>query len=116
MPQDMELLYQKFQTSGQPSVKLELALTGLFAEGCSQTQKRNFEKYIQLRIRPAVQRLLERDEPDKLALLAQRGWLPEPVLEDCLRYAMDQKQAQGFIWLLQYKTTTFGFRDRDLSL
>lgn len=116
MSQDRELLYQKFQTSGQPSVKLELALTGLFLEGISQTQKQIFEKYIQLRIRPAVQMLLDREALDKLSVLAQRGWIQEPVLEDCLRYAMEKKQIQGCIWLLRYKAQTFGFRDRDLSL
>lgn len=116
MTQNPEMLYQKFQTSQQPAVKLDLALSGFFSEDFTQTQKQTFGNYIKLRIRPAVQLLLDREELDQLSVLMQHGWIQKSVLEDCLRYAIERKQIQGFLWLMHYKKENFGFRDRDLSL
>lgn len=110
-------LYQKFKTSAQPAVRLELALQGFFCEdGFTDAQRRAFGDYLKLRIRPAAEVLIQRDALDKLQVLEAQGWMNGAVVEDCLNMAIRQKKTQAFLWLLELKTEKYGFRDRDFDL
>jgi len=111
-----ENLYRKFQTCLQPALRLNYALAGFFGEDTEPTQKQAYGDYIRMRIRPAVQLLMDREETEKLSFLEALGWLQESVLDDCLGYAIRKKRVRSFIWLLNCKARHFGFRDRDLSL
>lgn len=111
-----ESLYQKFQTCQQAALRLDYALAGFFGEDTAPDRKQAYGNYLRIRIRPAVQRLLEREETEKLPVLEAQGWLQASVLDDCLSHAIRQRQVQGYIWLLHCKARHFGFRDRDLSL
>ena len=109
-------LYLKFQTCQQAPLRLDYALDGFFGEESAPAQKQAYGDYIRMRIRPAVQRLMDWEETEKLSVLEAQGWLQVSVLDDCLGYAIRKKQVQSFIWLLNCKARLFGFRDRDLSL
>ena len=109
-------LYQKFHTCQQAALRLDYALTGFFCEDTAAAEKQAYGDYLRMRIRPAVQRLMDREETEKLPVLEAQGWLQESVLDDCLDHAIRKKQVQSFIWLLNCKARHFGFRDRDLSL
>ena len=110
-------LYQKFKTSSQPAVRLELALRGFFCEdGFTDVQRKAFGDYLKLRIRPAAEALIQRDDLNKLQVLESQGWMTAAVVEDCLNIAIRQKKTQAFLWLLELKTEKFGFRDRDFDL
>ena len=55
-------LYQKFMSSRQAAVRLELALLGFFQpDGYTDKQHCDFGSYLRLRIRPAAEALIQRD-------------------------------------------------------
>lgn len=117
MSESNDIFYEKFLTSQQAAVRLEMALRGfLVPEGFTQEQHRAFEAYLKERIRPAVQRLIERDEWEKLSVLEEQGWLSSAVIEEGLSVAIAQKKTAAFLWLLQQKAEKYGFHDRDLEL
>lgn len=110
-------LYQKFKTSAQPAVRLELALRGFFGENeLTDSQREAFGAYLKLRIRPAAEVLIREDELDKLQALEAMGWIDGAVTEDCLNIAIRLKKPQAFIWLLGVKTEKYGFQDRNFDL
>ena len=75
-----DALYQKFMSSKQAPVRLELALSGFFQpDGYTDKQHRDFGDYLRLRIRPAAEALIQRDALDKLQVLEGTG------LDGCFR-------------------------------
>lgn len=111
------MLYDKFMTSGQAAVRLELALRGFFApDGFTPQQHDAFGAYLRERIRPAAQLLLEREEWEQLKVLNAQGWLSRAVVEDLLTAAIAEKNTTAFLSLLQLKAEKYGFPDRDLEL
>ena len=74
-----DALYQKFMSSKQAPVRLELALSGFFQpDGYTDKQHRDFGDYLRLRIRPAAEVLIQRDALDKLQVLEELGWNGKP--------------------------------------
>ena len=104
-----DALYQKFMSSKQAPVRLELALSGFF-------QPDGYTDYLRLRIRPAAEALIQRDALDKLQVLEELGWMDASVIEDCMDYAIRNQKTQAFIWLLERKTRKYGFHDRSFDL
>ena len=110
-------LYQKFMSSRQATVRLELALLGFFQkDGYTDKQHCDFGSYLRLRIRPAAEALIQRDALDKLQALEELGWMDASVIEDCMDYAIRNQKTQAFIWLLERKTRKYGFHDRCFDL
>ena len=76
-----DALYQKFMSSKQAPVRLELALSGFFQpDGYTDKQHRDFGDYLRLRIRPAAEALIQRDALDKLQVLEELGWMDASVI------------------------------------
>ena len=112
-----DVLYQKFMSSKQAPVRLELALSGFFQpDGYTDKQHRDYGDYLRLRIRPAAEALIQRDALDKLQVLEELGWMDASVIEDCMDYAIRNQKTQAFIWLLERKTRKYGFHDRSFDL
>lgn len=112
-----DALYQKFMSSKQAPVRLELALSGFFQpDGYTDKQHRDFGDHLRLRIRPAAEALIQRDALDKLQVLEELGWMDASVIENCMDYAIRNQKTQAFIWLLERKTRKYGFHDRSFDL
>ena len=102
-----DALYQKFMSSRQAPVRLELALSGFFQpDGYTDKQHRDFGDYLRL----------QRDALDKLQVLEELSWMDASVIEDCMDYAIRNQKTQAFIWLLERKTRKYGFHDRSFDL
>ena len=112
-----DALYQKFMSSKQAAVRLELALLGFFqSDGYTDKQHRDFGDYLRLRIRPAAEALIQRDALEQLQTLEELGWMDASVIEDSMDYAIRNQKTQAFIWLLERKTMKYGFHDRCFDL
>lgn len=112
-----DALYQKFMSSKQAAVRLELALLGFFqSDGYTDKQHRDFGDYLRLRIRPAAEALIQRDALEQLQTLEELGWMDASVIEDCMDYAIRNQKTQAFIWLLERKNRKYGFHDRSFAL
>lgn len=69
-----ETMYQKFLTSQQAAVRLDIALNGFFAENSFTPQQKNdFADYLKMRIRPAIQSLIEQDDTDRIRRMDLMG-------------------------------------------
>ena len=112
-----EAFYQKFISSKQEPVRLELALQGYFASDEIQEAHRNaLGDYLRRRIRPAAEALIQQNELAKLQILEAQGWMNLSVMEDCLEMTIRLKKTEAFIWLLGIKAEKYGFPDRVFDL
>ena len=111
-------LYRKFSESKQESVKLSAALDGFFTknEYPQQGHQEEYRAYLRRRIRPAVEKLIEDEDVEKMQLLEEQGWFGEKELEVFLQTARVQKKTAALVWLLQLKDEKYGYKDRDFSL
>lgn len=108
--------YQKFLTSQQASVKLEIALDCFFRDNIPQTHRTAYGTYLRQRIRPAVEALIAQDHVDLLEQLDEMGWFPEAQTDDFLKIAAAERKNESLIWLLQLKAQKTGFQKPDFSL
>lgn len=129
---DSREAYRKFKESRQEKLRLEIALQELLkdrkkaqksdqgdipkkgdcdAEGCGAFPK-EYEDYIKLRIRPAMETLVRGGEVDKIEILARYGWIKEEQMEGFLRMALRQDNRAVLLCLLHLKNREFGFRDK----
>ena len=117
MEEQANIMYQKFLSSQQAAVRLELALCGYFTEeGFTSAQKQAFADYLQMRIRPALQSLISQEDTDRILRMDALGWINGAMVEEGLLYATQQKKTQSFICLLKIKAEKFGFHDRNFDL
>lgn len=112
----MDTLYQRFLETKQEPLRLSAALTGFFLDGVEEPQRQAYGAYLKRRIRPAAAALVETEDTDRLARLADLGWLDRPALEACIQTARERKKFAALVWLLRLKQAQFGFPDRDFSL
>ena len=108
----MDVLYEKFQASQQPPVKLSIAL----AEGFREDAPAAYGQYLRLRGRPAAEELICREDTEKLEQMAARGWFPGSQIDGLLRFAADRGKNEALLWLLEWKKENRGFDRRDFSL
>ena len=108
--------YEKFRTTGQAAIKLRIAAEEFLKEGLPEEQKKDYGNYLQLRIRPAVELLIEDNRLDGLSQLEQLGWLPHNQMDDFLEMAWNHRRNSAFLWLLRLKSEKIGFTPRDFSL
>lgn len=110
------VLHQKFCTSRQERVRLELALRGFFQEETEETHRLEYAQYLKRRIRPAAEALIASEDWEHLKSLEALGWLDAAVVEDCLKTAVRLKKTQAFLWLLDVKAKKYGFPDKSFDL
>ena len=111
-------LYRRFSESKQESVKLSSALDGFFVknEHPQQGHRKEYGDYLRRRIRPAMERLIENEDVEKMQLLEELGWFGEKELEGFIKAARVHKKTAALVWLLRLKVEKYGYKDRDFSL
>lgn len=90
-------LDEKFLTSQQESVKLDIALWRYF-EG-----QKKYESYLSRRIHPAGERLIQQEDNRKLKCFLETFSVEGPVLEDFLLKAEKYKNTEAQLILLRRK-------------
>lgn len=110
----MDERYQKFITSKQEPLRLSIALED-FDRTDGEVQAA-YKQYLHRRLQPAAAALIETDDTERLARLAEQGWFTAKLTDDLIRLAREKKKTAALVWLLRWKGERYGFRDKDLSL
>lgn len=101
----------------QHAAKLEEAMQGYFETAEKNSEKcMEYEKYLKLRIRPLMEKLIEEENIDFMEIAAKKGWFGKTQLDDFIRYAGEKHSLSSFAWLLNWKKKIYGFEDKDFSL
>lgn len=112
-----EKLFQKFKSSGQEPIKMALSLWGYFhSEGIKESWRKEFETYLKIRIRNAVEALIEEDEPEKIQVFEEAGWFGEVQLDGFLKIARERQKMQALLYLMNLKNEKYGFKDQEFLL
>lgn len=113
----MQEAYEKFLTTKQEALKLRIALEEFFSnDNLEERERRAYETYLQKRIRPAIEVLIEKEEAEKILQLESLGWFRESELEHFLDMAGKKGRPVSWMTLLKIKKEKYGFHDRDFSL
>ena len=116
MEMNREQRYDKFRTSLQAKVKLEIALEDFFTPGLPDVCRNAYGAYLRQRIRPAVELLIEQEDTEKLEALDRLGMLPTNLVDGFLQTAVNRRKNAAMVWLLRKKQDCLGFAPRDFSL
>ena len=108
--------YEKFRESRHAAVKLEIALEEFFLEETPEKARKDYGDYLRLRIRPAVEELIAREDVEHLQALEDLGWIPHSQLDGFLGTAARLRKNAALVWLLGLKQATLGFPGEDFSL
>lgn len=111
-----EELDQKFLTSAQEKVKLEIALVRYFEIKKEGDLKESYQKYLLKRFRPAMEELLEKKENKKMRQLFLEKEMSQGLLEELLLMASKKHNTEAFLWLLSQKEARYGFEKGDMEL
>lgn len=112
-----EKLYEKFSTSKQEPVRLAVALRGFFLEdGVTQEEREAYAAYLKIRIRPAMEELIQEEAVEKMEKIEALGWFGQPQLEVFIRLARSRKKTASLMWLLHLKDKKYGYQQKDFSL
>jgi hypothetical protein len=106
---------QKFLESKQEPLRLAIALERFFETEQPELKER-YGRYLKMRIRPAMERLIETGALRKIEELIGYADLDERMLDEFMEMAMKRKQTEILVYLLKRKREQFGFSDRDFSL
>ena len=71
------------------------------------------EKYLRLRIRPAMEILLEEE---RMQCLEEQGWFGRKELDGFIHSASEKEKLRSLIWLLHLKNEKYGYTGKDFSL
>ncbi|MGI6094380.1 MAG: hypothetical protein ACOYBL_02995 [Lachnospiraceae bacterium] len=107
---------ERFQNSSQEKVKLTIALKRYFEVSEDDPFKKIYGDYLQYRIWPAMEMLIEKEDLKKLQVVWEQNWITKDQLERGLQYAREMGKLQAHVWLMQRKTERFSFAGKDFSL
>lgn len=106
----------KFNTSRQEPVRLDIALEEFFRPELESAAKEIYGAYLKRRLRPAAAALIDREDVVRLEALRRQRWLTLPLVDESIDHARRGKRTASLIWLLSVKDKDFGWQDRDFSL
>ena len=109
-------VWKKFSETKQEPVKMATALWGFFLKDGEPEQKKVYAEYLKLRIRNAVETLIEEDEPEKIEVLEQAGWFGRKEVEDFIRTARERQKLQALVYLMKLKDTCYGYQEEEWEL
>ena len=113
MEKEQNMLYRKFQTTGQERIKLACALEGFFSEEEDQKeQKADYREYLKRRIRPAMEKLIKEEDTAGIELLEAQGWFGEKELELFIRIARQERSLESLVWLMKLKDYKYGYTEK----
>ena len=93
---------EKFLTTKQESIKLNIALTRFFETESAQWQER-YASYLKKRFRPAIFALITEGNLSKIEILCGYGWYTEKMLPEFIETAQKQNQLEIFLYFLNLK-------------
>lgn len=74
------------------------------------------EKYLRLRIRPAMELLIENEDTEKMEQLEKYGWFSVKELDGFIKCAQEKEKLRPLVWLLYLKDRKYGYQEKDFSL
>lgn len=77
---------------------------------------REAQKYLKLRIRSAMELLIEKEDTERMEQLEKCGWFSENELMVFIRYAQEKTKLRALVWLLHLKDKKYGYPKKDFSL
>lgn len=111
----MQMDYEeKFLTTRQERIKLNIALTRFF-EVASDEWKERYGAYLKKRFRAAMNVLIEEGNLFKIEQLCDNDWYTERMLQEFMEYARQKDQLEIFVYLLRLKREKFGFLNHNLN-
>lgn len=98
--------------------KLEQALDIYFQDKLDGESEefREAQKYLKLRIRPAMELLIEREDTEGMEQLERCGWFSAKELESFIRCAQEKAKLRSLVWLLHLKDKKYGYQKKEFSL
>lgn len=117
MEKEQDILYQKFQTTGQERVRLACALEGFFlAENDQDERKKAYCQYLKRRIRPAMEALIQEENISKMELLEAQDWFGKEELESFICTARKERKLESLVWLMLLKNEKYGYNEKKFDL
>ena len=98
--------------------KLEGALE-IYFDNVPDKESKEFqeaEKYLRLRIRPAMEFLIEKEDIEWMERLEACGWFSGRELEAFIKCAQEKAKLRSLVWLLHFKDKKYGYQKKDFSL
>ena len=91
--------------------KLEQVLDVYFQDEPDKGSKefQEAQKYLKLRIRPAMEFLIEKEDTDRMEQLEKCGWFSIKELETFIRCAQEKTRLRSLVWLLHLKNEKYGY-------
>ena len=115
--QEAARVYKKFSETRQEPVKMATALWGFFLkEGITEEERKEFSGYLKMRVRNAIEALIEEDEPEKIEELEHLGWFGEKELDDFIKIARERQKIQALVYLMKLKDSRYGYQEEELEL
>lgn len=98
--------------------KLEQALEIYFRDDTEKESEefQEAQKYLKLRIRPAMELLIEKEDTERMEELEKCGWFSIKELESFIRHAQKNAKLRSMVWLLHLKDEKYGYPKKDFSL
>lgn len=110
-------LDNKFLTSGQERIRLEIALERFFVPGEEETELYDrYLEYLQRRFRPAMEQLIRSGRNPQAELLFSKVDVSRGQLEELLATAQENHNTECLLFLLERKKEQFGFGGKDMEL
>ena len=117
MKEEQDILYQKFQTTGQERIKLACALEGFFTEEKDkEAEKIAYGQYLKRRIRPAMEALIQEENVLKMEQLETKGWFGAEELDQFIAIARKERRLESLVWLMKLKDSKYGYKDKKFEL
>ena len=117
MEKEQDIIYRKFQTTGQERVRLACALEGFFSgENDQDGRKEAYSQYLKRRIRPAMEALIQEENVSKMELLEAQGWFGEEELESFICTARKERRLESLVWLMLLKNSKYGYKEKKFDL
>lgn len=110
-------VWKKFSKTQQEPVKMATALWGFFLkEGITEEQRAELAEYLKMRVRNAVETLIEEDEPEKIEVLEKLDWFGQQELEDFIKTARERQKIQALVYLMKLKDSRYGYQEEEFEL
>ena len=98
--------------------KLEQALEIYFQNipAGESEEFREAQKYLKLRIRSAMELLIENEDTERMEQIEKCGWFSANELENFIKCAQEKAKLRSLVWLLHLKDKKYGYQKKDFSL
>ena len=117
MEKEKDILYRKFQTTGQERIRLACALEGfLNGENIGNEEKEVYSQYLKRRIRPAMETLILDENVLGMELLEAHNWFGEEELESFICTARKERRLESLVWVMELKNRKYGYKEKIFNL